>query len=147
MAAPKGNRFWENRTRHGLKKLFETPEILLEELNEYFQWCEDNPLIEIDWVGKDAKRVEKPKTRAFTWSGLELYLGISSLRNYKDHENQPNYKDFQQVVTYAEKTIFTQKFEGAAAGMLNANIIARDLGLVDKKQQEIKGEQRLFNID
>ena len=32
--------------------------------------------------------------------------------------------------------IRTQKFEGASAGLLNANIIARDLGLSDKTELE-----------
>jgi hypothetical protein len=30
--------------------------------------------------------------------------------------------------------MFTQKFSGAAVGIFNANIISRDLGLIDKKQ-------------
>ena len=33
-----------------------------------------------------------------------------------------------------KQIIKTQKFEGAAAELLNANIIARDLGLADKKE-------------
>lgn len=33
-----------------------------------------------------------------------------------------------------ETTIYTQKFEGAAVGAFNSNIIARDLGLADKKE-------------
>jgi len=32
---------------------------------------------------------------------------------------------------------YTQKFEGAAANLFNANIIARDLGLKDKQQYEV----------
>ncbi|MCK5316875.1 MAG: hypothetical protein KAJ55_03120, partial [Anaerolineales bacterium] len=45
--------------------------------------------------------------------------------NYREN------KDFLQVVTRAEKVIRDQKFVGAAADMLNPNIIARDLGLRD----------------
>ena len=37
------------------------------------------------------------------------------------------------VIDDIEKIIYRQKFEGAAAGLLNANIIARDLGLRDKQ--------------
>ena len=36
------------------------------------------------------------------------------------------------------------KFEGAAAGLLHANIIARDLGLADKKDITQNKEQPLF---
>jgi len=145
MPAPKGNRFWEKRTKHGRDKLFESPEILWEAAIEYFKWCEDNPLKEIDYKGKDAVCVEIPKMRAFTWDGLELYLGIYSLRDYKKNEN---YKDFSQVITRIEKIIYNQKFTGAAAGFLNPNIIARDLGLTEKTDLTTKGESinQVFKI-
>jgi hypothetical protein len=128
MAAPKGNEFWKQRYKHGRDKIFENPELLDEAANEYFQWCFENPLIEKDFVGKDATEVEKPKMRAFTWSGLELFVGIYSLRDYR---NNPEYKGFSQILSRIERIIFTQKFEGAAAGLLNQNIIARDLKLYD----------------
>jgi hypothetical protein len=73
--------------------------------------------------------------RAFTWDGLELYLGVESLREYKT-----TYKDFSQVITYIGKIISTQKFEGAAAGLLNPNIIARDLGLRDNSDVSTNGK-------
>lgn len=133
MAAPEGNQFWKLRSKHGRDKLFESPELLWEAAQEYFEWCEENPLIEIDFKGKDADRVELPKMRAFTWDGLELYLDIYSLRDYKTN---PEYKDFSQVITRVEKIIRDQKFTGAAAGFLNPNIIARDLGLTDKIDQK-----------
>ena len=133
MGAPLGNNFWQNRTKHGRDKLFSSPEILEEEASKYFQWCVENPLIEVDFKGKDNERVEIPKMRAFTWSGLELFLNITSLRDYKTNEN---YKDFQQVITRIEKIMYTQKFEGASAGLLNPNIIARDLGLSESTKNE-----------
>ena len=43
-------------------------------------------------------------------------------------------KDFSSVITRIEQTIYAQKFEGAAVGSFNANIIARDLGLKDKSE-------------
>ncbi len=126
-----GNRFWEQRSRHGREKLFSSPEVLWDAACEYFKWCEDNPLIEIDFKGKDADRVELPKMRAFTWYGLEIFLDIDSLREYKTN---PTYSDFSQVIARIEKIIYNQKFTGAAAGFLNPNIIARDLGLAEKSQ-------------
>lgn len=133
MAAPKGNRFWEMRSKHGRDKMFADPNVLWESACEYFAYCEDTPLLEHDFVGKDAIEVDKNKMRAFTWEGLELFLDIHSLRDYKTN---PDYKDFSQVITRIEKVIYTQKFTGAAAGLLNPNIIARDLGLKDKTDNE-----------
>lgn len=137
MSAPIGNRFWELRSKHGRDKLFESPEKMWEAACEYFQWCEDNPLIEEDWVGKDAMKVERKKMRAFTLHGLCQYLGCNTeyFRNFKNQERS-NIKDFSSVLSAIEETIYNQKFTGAAAGFLNANIIARDLGIADK--QEVK---------
>lgn len=131
MGAPTGNEFWKLRSKHGRDKIFENPEHLWEAACEYFQWCEQHPLIEIDFRGKDANEVELPKMRAFTWDGLELFIDIHSLRDYKTNET---HKDFSQVITRIEKIIYNQKFTGAAAGFLNPNIIARDLGLADKRE-------------
>ena len=42
--------------------------------------------------------------------------------------------DFSEVCADAERVIYQQKFQGAAADQLNPAIIARDLGLADKKE-------------
>jgi hypothetical protein len=49
-------------------------------------------------------------------------------------------KDFSEVIHAIEEIIRTQKFEGAAVGAFNANIIARDLGMVDKKDVTSDGK-------
>jgi hypothetical protein len=54
-------------------------------------------------------------------------IGYTTFCDYSRKE------DFSQVVTRIKQTIRQQKFTGAAAELLNPNIIARDLGLSDKK--------------
>ncbi len=139
MAAPEGNQFWKLRSEHGRDKLFDSAELLWVAAQEYFEWCEKNPLIEVDFRGKDANMVHIPKMRAFTMQGLCLYLGcsLSYFRSFK-HANKDRNEDFLAVITRIEETAYTQKFVGAAAGFLNPNIIARDLGLVDKGEIEQK---------
>ncbi|MGE7777367.1 DNA-packaging protein [Chitinophaga sp. NPDC101104] len=133
MPAPKKNNFWTLRSKHGRDKLFASPELLWTEACAYFQWCIDNPLIKVDWVGGMAKKVKRPIDRPFTLEGLCLYLGVNKgyFRDFKKGAGAG--EDFSTVVTRIEETIFHQKFSGAAAGIYNANIICRDLGLVDKK--------------
>ncbi len=146
MPAPKGNQFWRIRSKHGRDKLFSSPEVLWEAATEYFEWCEKNPLMSAEQakgISKpimDEKKgelvfapnlIDLPKMRPFTWDGLELYLDIFSLREYKTN---PDYKDFSQVIGRIEKIIYNQKFSGAAAGFLNPNIIARDLGLKERTE-------------
>lgn len=135
MPASKGNRFWELRSSHGRKPIFRDPEQLWNACTEYFQWCEENPL----WEAKafpfqgEVTIAHLPKLRALTIGGLCLFLDI-------DHTTWHDYKGregFTAIVTRAEEVIRNQKFCGAAAELLNPNIIARDLGLRDK--QEIVG--------
>jgi len=77
---------------------------------------------------------EIPKLRAMTISGLCLFLDITTetWREYCIKEG------FSSVTKNIAEVIRTQKFCGAAADLLNANIIARDLGLADKR--ELTGE-------
>ena len=132
MAAPKGNRFWEARSSHGRNPKFESPDVLWDACCEYFEWADDNPLWEskaFSYQGEIIK-TDMPKMRAMTLAGLCLFLDISddTWRNYKTDEG------FLGVIMRAEKVIYDQKFSGAAADLLNANIIARDLGLSEKKE-------------
>lgn len=146
MGAPTGNRFWEARAKHGRDILFESPAKLWEAACEYFEWCEDNPLIEIDYKGKDAERVQIPKMRVFTIEGLCLFLDCNTayFRNFKSVDPEKE-KDFNAVHSKIMEVIRNQKFTGAAAGFLNPMIIARDLGLKD--HSEVKNENINMNIE
>lgn len=132
MAAPKGNRFWEARSSHGRNPKFESGDQLWSACCEYFQWVEDNPLWEMKPFAYQGEVTQEAvaKMRAMTLTGLCLFLDISddTWRNYRGNE------DLLGVVSRAEKVIYDQKFSGAAADLLNANIIARDLGLAEKKE-------------
>lgn len=142
MSAPEGNRFWELRSTHGRKRIFSSPKVMWFAAVEYFKWCEDNPLIEVDYKGKDADRVLIPKMRAFTMQGLCLFLDCNT--HYFSQFKKTCSEDFSSVITRIEETVYNQKFTGAAAGFLNPNIIARDLGLTDKSEQTVITEQPLF---
>ena len=138
MAAPAGNQFWKARTKHGRDRLFASHELLWESCCEYFQWVEDNPLFEMKPFAYQGVVVQEPvaKMRAMTIDGLCLFLDISPSTWYEWRKTEDDYSD---IVTKAENVIRSQKFAGAAADLLNSNIIARDLGLSDKKETEHSG--------
>ena len=145
MAAPKNNQFWKARSKHGRDPTFATAEILWDACCEYFQWVDDNPLMASEPVKfqGESKLTEVPRMRAMTISGMCLFLDVSedTWANYRKKD------DFVGVTTQAERIIYTQKFTGAAADMLNPNIIARDLGLKDVSEREIKGAIGLIPIE
>lgn len=136
MPAPAGNKFWLARTKHGRDKLFQTPEILWEACCEYFEWVEENPLWEIKPFAYQGLVTQEsvPKMRPMTIGGLCLFLGITPTTWYEYKAN----KDYTDIISQCETTIYQQKFAGAATDLFNANIISRDLGLMDKKEVDHK---------
>lgn len=139
MAAPKGNQFWKNADPAclGRPMIFESPIQLWERAKEYFLECDDNPLIRTETIVSEKGTTKKEHIHKipYTWEGLYVYLGVCNLEKYKKRE------DFVNIITHIGNIIRNQKFTGAAAGLFNANIIARDLGL--KEQSETKVEMNL----
>lgn len=147
MSATLGNQFWKLRAKHGRDKIFTTPEILWECATDYFQWVDDNPFYESEakvvsigqGMGSEIKLAEIPKKRPYTIHALCGYLDVNTLyfnqfeNALKDKEDE-NSKDFSKIITRIREVIYNQKFEGAVSGFFNANIIAKDLGLIDKKE-------------
>ena len=137
MAAPKENQFWKLRNKHGRDKIFASPKLLWKAACEYFEWCEQHPLIEVSIKGKDNTEVAIPKMRPFTLRGLCLYLGcgesyIHQLEAASRSNSDEQSSEFINVATRIRDVIYTQKFEGAAVGLFSYNIIARELGLAEK---------------
>lgn len=132
MAAPKGNQFWRVRSSHGRKPIFPDPDILWDACCEYFEWVEANPLWEDRVMSYQGVNTHEPvaKMRAMTVTGLCNFLDIS-LQAWTEYRTRNGFGD---VTTRVDQIIRDQKFAGAAADLLNANIIARDLGLADKSE-------------
>ena len=139
MGAPKGNKFWQKRTKHGRDKIFSDADTMFAAAVEYFEWIEDNPL-EKAIVYQGEVTGNESLMRAMTISGLCLHWGVHSeyLTQFESDLdlNSEKGKDFSRVIKTIREAIKTQKFEGASAGLLNPNIIARDLGLTDKKEMD-----------
>lgn len=128
-----GNRFWEARSSAGPKPKFDNGDQLWAACVEYFNWVADNPLYTVQLVTFQGSATHEPvaKMRAMTIGGLCLFLDVEerTWRMWRDER-----ADLIPVITQAEAVIYQQKFTGAAADLLNPNIIARDLGLADKKE-------------
>lgn len=137
MAPPKGNQFWMARSSHGRKPIFADADVLWEACLEYFQWVEENPLHEAQAFAYQGNVTVQPlpKMRAMTIAGLCIFLDIARA-TWDDYQERDG---FLAVTTRVEEIIRDQKFAGAAAGLLNPSIIARDLGLADKQDTTVAG--------
>ena len=97
---------------------------------EYFEFIEQNPFKEQDFRGKDANEVKINRMRPMTIEGLCNALEITTHTFY----NYEKISDYFHITKRIRQIIEAQQFEGAASGFLNANIIARKLGLGDKSE-------------
>ena len=127
----------------GMHKTIKTPQELYSLFKDYKQWAKNNPWEMEDYVGKDGNKIIRHKTIPLTWIGFELYLKekeiIGTLQDY-EFNREGRYEDFVTIIRAIKNEIYNQKYIGAAVGAFQQNIIARDLGLVEKQQQEIKKE-------
>lgn len=127
-----GNQIWKlaDPAKVGRPRKLRNPKQLWEIACDYFQHCDDNPIAtEETYAGtKGAYVKQQLHPVPYTWAGLEVYAN-TDLEAYKDADERPEYSDVIRVI---DAVMTNQKFSGAAAGVFNANIIARDLGLRDR---------------
>ncbi len=125
-----GNQLWKRRAFHGAPMKYADKESLWVAACEYFQWAENNPIVEKKLFSYQGELVpgDIERIRAMTAAGLCTYIGIGT-STWAEYKERP---DLSEVCMEIERVIYEQKFAGAAADQLNAAIIARDLGLADK---------------
>lgn len=142
MAAPRGNTYWKLAKGWGVgNDAAYTPGELWIKACEYFEWVEKNPLKEQKVFGSGL-RMTVNKMRAMSQKAFCIFAQIS----YKTFDNYNDNEAYLHITARIKDIIFTQKFEGSAADLLNANIIARELGLAEKVTTEVTNVP-LMNID
>lgn len=131
--------FWSKRIRRGAGgKSFSNAEELLEAADEYFDWANGHPLKaeKLFHYQGSVTAAKEHRLRAFTFKGLCIFVGISS-STYEKYRQDP---EMSKATAIIDDIVWTQKYEGAAADLLNASIVTRDLGLVDKIEATNKNE-------
>lgn len=133
----------EAKKRGGNRKNIEDPQKMWDLACDYFKHTDDNQYEKQDFIrgGEKAGDIVKLKNgRPYTWAGFAVYLRnneiISSIDHYRLNRDG-KYRHFQEVMKAIGDVIYDNKFSGAAVGVFNANLIARDLGLVDKVQEVV----------
>jgi hypothetical protein len=140
MPAPKGNQFALGNSGRSMQ--YNSACELENHINEYFNWCDDNPIIEQQWVGKEGTEVLKKKQRPYTIEGLGLHLGVTrqTLLNYTKLEG---YEEFFDILLRARQRIVNNNITYGMTGDYNANIVKFSLvnnsEYKEKSETEIKG--------
>lgn len=132
------NEYYQLKSSDGRERKFKTPAQFGQACNAYFKWAVENPLYEevVHHYQGRAVVSEIKRIRPFSLEGLCHYLDIcvSTFRNYEKRE------DFLIVTARVRQIIEVQQFEGSVAGLLNANIISRKLGLTEKQDYSTNGK-------
>lgn len=139
------------------KPLAYTPLQIAEEFEAYIADLENNPIcVEVEYrshkksgtgddVGREEKngqvRTEKYPASPTISDFVGRWLGKSmrywnELKNVKDAKKREQYESVKNLISvYCRKV----KLNGAEVGIYNYNIVARELGLVDKQAVETTG--------
>lgn len=109
-----------------------TPEQLFDMAVSYFEWAEQNHLKAAETASFQGHISEGKvhKARVFTVTGLRLFCAISENR-LNAYRNRDGYRE---VMEFIDSVIYEQKYQLAVTGIINANLIAKDLG-IDKNAQ------------
>jgi hypothetical protein len=131
-------------------KYIETPEKMYELFIAYKKEVKDNPRKKHTFVGKDGNSEFELLERPLTFEGFECYVAdlgeIADLSHYFCNLDN-RYSEYVAICSRIKKEIRNDQIEGGMVGQYNASITQRLNGLADKKEHEVKGEPRVFNID
>lgn len=109
-----------------------TPEQVFDMAVKYFEWAESNAIKSAETSSFQGRTYqdEVKKPRVFTWAGLKLFCGWSEGAITK-WRKEPGYCD---VMAFVDTVIHEQKYQLAANGIINAGMVAKELG-IDKPAQ------------
>lgn len=138
----KGTELWKliKNKSTGRKRKYPDADTLWAAALAYFEWVDDNPVVEDRLVQHKGKCITKSVNhpRPMTIQGLCAHLGISdeTWNNYRT-------KNYQEECELVEQIMYEQKLSGASAGLMSANLMARYLGLTDHHKVDNKN----YNFD
>lgn len=125
----------------GRPNTFNKPQEIYKYFLDYKQYNIDNPTITKHYNVKTDSTGEVEHTPPLTMKGFNVYLYTRDIcKNIYDYVNnaQNRYTKFTSIIRVIKDEMFVQKFAGASVGEYQHNIIARETGLVDKQEMEVK---------
>jgi len=137
MAAPKGNQFAKD-SGEGRPMAYATPGEWKKAIQKYFDWCDQNPIYKNEAL-KSGERageiIQIPTQRPYLIEGICDHLDIST-QTFYNYEKAEGYEDFFDISAWARNKCFKQNVEHGYTGGFDAGLVARKLGIADKKEME-----------
>lgn len=130
MPAPKGHPLWGNPLN--VKKY--TPEELVEKFGEYLEWCKNNPWLKVDFIKSGENAGNKVYLETERPPSIEEFCTFLKItyQTFLNYSKADGYETYFEACTHIRQYIDGNHFSGGMAGVYNANITMRKLGLTEK---------------
>tara|TARA_R100000951_G_scaffold33959_1_gene29002 strand:- start:6171 stop:6593 length:423 start_codon:yes stop_codon:yes gene_type:complete len=128
----------------GKNKYIETPEKMWELFEAYNLELKGKPILQHDFVGKDAESVRREKERPLTFEGFQNYLDDTGLIGVIEQyfENRDGrYSDYVGICSRIKRKIRQDQIEGGMAGIYNPSITQRLNNLTERQDITSKGDK------
>lgn len=123
-------------------RIFKTPNDLDKAWEEFKLDVKEqsNEWIKVQYVGKDAERVEDGQKVPLTLEGFKRFCrkNYGEVQNYFDNQGE-YYNDFHAICSRIKEEIRENQIIGGLLGFFNPSITQRLNGLADKQEVENKG--------
>lgn len=122
----------------GRPRKFARPSLLLNAFQDYLEDRKQRTIrledLESGYIGNSGVNKTKTKVVHHPLSIADFCVFLGCSRQWWG--NLPD--EFNEVKGIISDYIFTYQLKGAETGAFNANIVARELGLADKKEESVK---------
>ena len=137
-----GNSWWAHRTTVGRKLLFQTPDILWEACKEYFEFVDTHDR----WFKTDVRTLTARSSKGQTYSEvrqtpikLQNAYSLDDLFIFLDITDSTWYdyaaRDaFSGICKRVKSIIDSQQLQAAYVGLFDSGLVARKLGLAEKRE-------------
>lgn len=115
----------------------------------YKQYCKENPIVTIDYKGKDATRVEIPIERPRTIEGFGEWCRDKNLHQDVSkyiYNDKGLYDDYSTISTRILQERTAQQLEYGLTGHYNANLTARINQIADNNNQNVNVSASLSDL-
>lgn len=105
-----------------------TPESLYADAQEYFMWCEKNPIYKQEMIKQTGAVVNVTYPRAFNLPALCIHCGVTMTYIMEIAQN-PQAGDFHSVGQWILQCIYSQNLEYAMVGIFSSPVTIKKLNL------------------
>ena len=147
MPAPKGNRYGVDLESFVKPKSYQ-PQEWAQKFIDYLEVRQGKVWNKKECIksGDSAGTVfDVPISLPLTIESFCVFANVS-MQTFSNYEKKEGYEDYFGVTTRIRTVIEAEQLEGAVIGAYNPNIVARKLGLADKREEEVTKKKIIVTV-